>query len=482
MNDKRENCGLFGVFGHPEAARLTFMGLFALQHRGQESAGIASAAADGRGLKHYVGMGLVREVFRDSDLQALRNPVAIGHVRYSTTGFSRIENAQPLVASFSRGTVAVAHNGNLTNAKALRDQFEAQGSIFRTTNDTEIILHLLARPEMAQAADPFARVLDRLDGAFSLLLLTPSEMIAACDPYKIRPLSLGRLDGAYVLASETCAFDLLGVEYLRDIEPGEILHITGAGPEAPAASGAGLRSATFCHPERLRPAHCIFEHIYFARPDSYVFKDSVHAVRRKLGRQLAREQPVAADVVFAVPDTGNSASVGYSLESGIPLDIGFIRSHYVGRTFINPDQRDRDILVQAKMNPMREVVAGKRVVVIDDSVVRGTTTRGKMKALRRAGATEIHLRISSPPVRNPCFYGIDFPTTDELLAAARTPAEIAEFLGIDSIGYLSVPGMLSCVTQPPDHYCTACFTGRYPVPICGASGKFAMERHQLSMF
>ena len=470
MSQTRENCGLFGLYGHPDAVEKVYLGLFSLQHRGQESAGIASTG--GADITHHVGMGLVREVLPPARLKALRNPAAIGHVRYSTTGSSRIENAQPLVARFSRGPVAVAHNGNLTNAALLRDEYEARGSIFRTTNDTEVIVHLLAQPVAARQADPLAHVLDQLEGAFSLLVLTPDEMIAACDPYKLRPLELGRLGDAHVVASETCAFDVLGVEYVRDIQPGEVLHI---GP-------SGLKSATFCHPDRVRPAHCIFEHIYFSRPDSRVFCDSVHAVRRRLGGQLAREHPVEADVVFAVPDSGNSACVGYARESGTPMDIGFIRSHYVGRTFIQPHQSDRDRLVQVKMNCMREVIDGKRVVVVDDSVVRGTTTRGKMKAVRDAGAREIHLRISSPPIRHPCFYGIDFPTTDELIAANRTPQEIADFLAIDSLGYLSVPGLLSCVSQPPDHYCTACFSGRYPAPVGVHVGKHAMERHQLSMF
>ncbi|NIA21931.1 MAG: amidophosphoribosyltransferase, partial [Anaerolineaceae bacterium] len=363
-------------------------------------------------------------------------------------------------------------NGNLTNAKLLRDEFEAKGSIFRTTNDTEIIVHLLAALASENPVDPFAQALDHLEGAFSLLILTPGEMIAACDPYKLRPLSLGQLGQSWVVSSETCAFDMLGVQHVRDIKPGEILHI----------SSSGLRSSTYCHPDRLRQAHCVFEHIYFSRPDSRVFGDSVHAVRRNLGRQLAREFPVEADVVVAIPDTGRSASTGYARESGIPLDIGFIRSHYVGRTFIQPNQAERSSSVQVKLNIMREVVDGRRVVVVEDSVVRGTTTRGKMQALRDAGAREIHLRVSSPPVRHPCFYGIDFPTTDELLASNRTQREIAEFLGIDSIGYLSVPGMLSCVSQPPGDYCAACFTGRYPVPIGARHGKYAMERHQLTMF
>jgi amidophosphoribosyltransferase len=470
VSDKKEYCGLFGVFGDPEAVQKVYLGLFSLQHRGQESAGIAST--DGQTIQHHVGMGLVREVFTPADLKRLSNPAAIGHVRYSTTGSSRVENAQPMLAQYSRGQVAVAHNGNLTNAKLLRDEFEAYGSIFRTTNDTEIILHLLARPSGGALADPFAAVLDQLEGAYSLLLLTPTEMIAACDPYKFRPLSLGRLGNAWCVSSETCAFDLLGIEFVRDVQAGEIIHI----------SAEGVSSSIYCHPERLKPSHCIFEHIYFSRPDSHIFGDSVHAVRRNLGRQLAREHPVDADVVFAVPDTGNSASIGYAYESGIPFDIGFIRSHYVGRTFIQPHQNDRDSSVKVKLAIMHEVVKGKRLIVVEDSVVRGTTTRGKMRALREAGAREIHLRVSSPPVRNPCFYGIDFPTSDELLASGRTPHEIAQFLGVDSIGYLSVPGLLSCVSRPPADYCGACFTGRYPVPVGVHVGKYAMERHQLSMF
>lgn len=449
---------------------MVHQGLFTLQHRGQESAGIASS--DGEVIKHHVGMGLVRDVFDAQQLARLRNPIAIGHVRYSTTGSSRVENAQPLVVEYSQGQVAVAHNGNLTNARVLRDEFEAKGSIFRTTNDTEIIVHLLARPETQDRPDPLGYVFDQLEGAFSLLVLTPNEIAATCDPYKLRPLALGKLGDAWAFSSETCAFDMLGIEYIRDIDPGEVLRV----------SRSGIRTSRFCHPDRIRPAHCIFEHIYFSRPDSYVFGESVHAVRRNLGAQLAREHAVDADVVFAVPDSGNSACVGYSRESGIPMDIGFIRSHYVGRTFIQPNQRDRDRMVRVKMNCMREVIDGRRVIVIDDSVVRGTTTRGKMKAIREAGAKEIHLRISAPPIRNPCFYGIDFPTTDELIAANRSVEEIREFLGIDSMGYISLPGLLSCVSRPPDHYCTACFSGRYPCPVDGRGDKYAMERHQLSMF
>jgi len=470
VSERREYCGLFGVFGHPDAVAMVHQGLFTLQHRGQESAGIASS--DGQVIKHHVGMGLVRDVFDAQQLARLRNPIAIGHVRYSTTGSSRVENAQPLVVEYSQGQVAVAHNGNLTNARVLRDEFEAKGSIFRTTNDTEIIVHLLAQPETQDRSDPLGYVFDQLEGAFSLLVLTPDEIAAACDPYKLRPLALGKLGDAWAFSSETCAFDMLGIEYIRDIDPGEVLRV----------SRSGIRTSTFCRPDRIRPAHCIFEHIYFSRPDSYVFGESVHAVRRNLGAQLAREHAVDADVVFAVPDSGNSACVGYSRESGIPMDIGFIRSHYVGRTFIQPNQRDRDRMVRVKMNCMREVIDGKRVVVIDDSVVRGTTTRGKMKAIREAGAKEIHLRISAPPIRHPCFYGIDFPTTDELIAANRSVEEIREFLGIDSMGYISLPGLLSCVSRPPDHYCTACFSGRYPCPVDGRGDKYAMERHQLSMF
>ena len=468
--EKKEYCGLFGVFGDAEAVHKVYLGLFALQHRGQESAGIVST--DGVDIKRHVGMGLVRDVFRPADLARLKNNAAIGHVRYSTTGSSNIENAQPLVVEYARGQVAVAHNGNLTNARLLRDQYENRGSIFRTTNDTEVIVHLLAEPENAKRLDPYGWVLDQLEGAYSVLMLTPHEMIAACDPYKFRPLSLGRLGQAYVVSSESCAFDLLGVEHIRDIAAGEIVHI----------SRDGLTSDIYCHPDRIKPSHCIFEHIYFSRPDSRVFGDSVHAVRRNLGRQLAREHPVDADVVVAVPDTGNSASVGYAQESGIPLDVGFIRSHYVGRTFIQPSQQDRDSAVQVKLNIMREVVTGKRVVVVEDSVVRGTTTRAKMKALREAGAKEIHLRVSAPPVRHPCFYGIDFPTSSELIANQRTPQEVADFLEIDSIGYLSVPGLLNCVSRPPSHYCTACFSGRYPVSVGARSGKLAMERYQLTMF
>jgi amidophosphoribosyltransferase len=472
-SDKKEYCGLFGIFGDADAARKTYFGLHSLQHRGQESAGIASS--DGESIQCYTGMGTVSRVFRSGRdiFKRLANPVAIGHVRYSTTGASRAVNTQPLLAEYSRGQVAVAHNGNLINASLLHDEYEAYGSIFKSTSDTEVIIHLLAKPTHVSKPDPLAHVLNHLQGAFSLIFLFSDRIEAARDPYGIRPLCIGQTEqGAYVVASETCAFDAIGARFVREVEPGEIIRL----------DKDGLTSRFFVTPGTVTPAHCIFEHVYFAKQSSTIFDENVHGYRKKLGRQLAVEHPSDADVVIPVPDSGTSAAIGYAEQSKIPFDMGIVRSHYVGRTFISPDQRSRELEVRLKLAVVDEVVAGKRIVVVDDSIVRGTTTRGKIRALRQAGAREIHMRISCPPIRFPCFYGIDFPTAEELLANNRDLDQIREFLEVDSVGYTSLEGLLQCAALPEDHYCTACWSGKYRIPIDVAVNKSSMEHYQLKMF
>ncbi|MEN6384172.1 MAG: amidophosphoribosyltransferase [Phycisphaerales bacterium] len=471
--DKKENCGLFGIFGDPDAAEKTFYALHSLQHRGQESAGIASS--NGEAIRLHVGMGHTTRVFRSSKdvLSMLKNPIAIGHVRYSTSGSRNVSNAQPLLSEYSRGQVAVAHNGNLINAALLRDEYEAYGNIFKTSNDTEIIIHLLAKPSHVAKPDPLGHVLNHLQGSFSLLFLFPNRIEAARDSYGIRPLCIGKTkNGDYCFASETCAFDTIDAEYIREVEPGEIVTV----------DKDGLHSRFFVKPGNIKPAHCIFEHIYFAKQSSYIFGENVHEVRRKCGEQIAREHPVDADVVIPVPDSGTSAAIGYSDESKIRFDMGFVRSHYVGRTFIAPGQEMRDLAVKLKLSVVKPIVQGKRVVVVDDSIVRGTTTKGKITALRNAGAKEIHMRVSCPPVLFPCFYGVDFPTKEELVAHGRSMDEIKEFLDVDSLGYISLEGMLACASLPKDHYCTACWNGKYPVPVTSVVGKFMMERYQMQLF
>jgi amidophosphoribosyltransferase len=420
-------------------------------------------------------MGMVRRVFRSGSgiLEKISNPIAIGHVRYSTTGSSTAVNCQPLLAEYSRGQVAVAHNGNLINASLLRDEYEAHGSIFNSTNDTEIIIHLLAKPSHACNPDYLGHVLKHLHGAYSLLFLFADRIEAARDPYGIRPLCIGQTDnGAYVVASETCAFDVINAQFVREVEPGEIVRL----------DKDGLHSSFFVKPGTVTPAHCIFEHIYFAKQNSTFFGENVHEFRKNLGGQLAKEQPVDEDVVVPVPDSGTSAAIGYAEESKIPFDMGLVRSHYIGRTFISPEQKLRELEVKLKLAVIKEVVDGKRIVVVDDSIVRGTTTRGKIRALRQAGAKEIHMRVSCPPIRFPCFYGIDFPTKEELLANNRDLGQIAEFLEVDSVGYLSLEGLLGCAKLPDDYYCTACWSGKYRIPIDVAVNKFSMECNQMHMF
>lgn len=462
MSEAREACGIFGVYGYDGAARPAYLGLYSLQHRGEESAGIV--VCDDREMRARRGMGHLDEVVKGSDLASLPGHMAIGHVRYSTTGSSRLQNVQPLVIEYSRGLIAVAHNGTLTNALALRRYYEGRGSIFQTSTDSEIIVHLLADPDHLGRADHVAHCLAHLEGAFSLLLMTKKQLIVARDRHGFRPLSLGELGTARVVASETCAFDLVGARYLREIEPGELLTI----------DERGATSTRFVPPEAVKKSHCIFEHVYFARPDSRVFGQTCHLVRQRLGARLAAEQPAEADIVTAVPDSGIPAALGYARASGIPFDYGFIRNHYVGRTFIQPAEGRRGLGVRIKLNAIAEVVRGKRVVVVDDSIVRGTTSRTRLGMLREAGAKEIHLRISSPPIRHPCFFGIDFPTASELVAHNRTVEQVRDFIGVDSLGYLSAEGLLSAVDSPGD-FCSACFTGRYPCEITEAVDKLGME-------
>jgi amidophosphoribosyltransferase len=474
MADKKEECGIFGVYGDPDAVQKAYFALHSLQHRGQESAGIASS--DGEHIHCFTGMGQVSRVFRAGRgvLERLDNPMAIGHVRYSTTGSSNPTNAQPFLSEFSRGQVAVAHNGNLINASLLRDEYEAYGHIFKTSNDTEIIVHLMAKPTHVTKPDPLGHVLNHLQGAYSLLFLFPDRIEAARDPYGIRPLCLGKTpNGAYCVASETCAFDAINATYIRDVEPGEIVTL----------DKEGISSRFFVPPGSVTPAHCIFEHVYFSKHSSMIFGENVHDVRVNSGRQLAKEHPVDADLVMPVPDSGTSAAIGYANESGIPFDMGFVRSHYVGRTFLSPSQDMRDLAVKLKLTVVKSVVEGKRIIVIDDSIVRGTTTKGKINSLREAGAKEIHMRVACPPIKHPCFYGVDFPTHEELLAnQLESTEEIRQFLQVDSLGYISLEGLLTCASLPPDHYCTACWSGQYKIPVSKVVNKFSMERHQMQLF
>jgi len=452
MFDKfKDECGVFGIFGHPEAANMTYLGLYALQHRGQESAGIA--ASDREQVRISRAMGYVADIFDGATLSALPGPVAIGHVRYSTAGESKLLNAQPILIDCAHGQIALCHNGNIVNAHELRDDLVQQGSIFQSNSDTEVILHLYARSKARSIEDAIVESVSQVQGAFSLVMLTKDRLIAVRDPHGFRPLALGRLGDAVVVCSETCAMDLIGATYERDVEPGEVLII----------SAEGIRSIKPFAPAPL--AHCIFEHVYFARPDSYVFGRSVNEVRTELGRVLAREHNVAADVVVPVPDSGVCAAMGFAEQSGVPLRMGLIRNHYVGRTFIQPQASIRHFGVKVKLNPVRSVLDGRRVVLVDDSLVRGTTSQKIVKMVRAAGAKEVHVRISCPPTISPCFYGVDTPRKSELIAATHTIDEIREFLEADSVAYLSLEGLLSAVNTGRTSYCTSCYTGNYPVPV-----------------
>ncbi len=455
-----DECGVFGIYGHTEASNLAYLGLHALQHRGQESAGIVSS--DGQQLYLHRAMGLVQDVFSESHLARLPGRIAIGHVRYSTAGGSHIKNAQPFAVDYARGSLAVCHNGNLTNADALRDELEERGSIFQSSSDTEVLVHLVALSHQVAIEDRIVDALARVKGAYSLLFLTEDTIVAARDPMGIRPMCLGILPGqrdAHVIASEPTSFDLIGAEYVRDVEPGELLII----------DASGIRSLRL--PETASPHMCIFEYVYFARPDSHIGGRSVYEVRKSLGEALARELPVEADVVIPVPDSGVPAAVGYAKALSIPFEMGLIRSHYVGRTFIEPQQSIRHFGVRLKLNPVAPVLRGKRVVVIDDFIVRGTTSRKIVKMVRDCGAREVHLRISSPPTQWPCYYGIDTPTRRELIASSHTVDEIARYVTADSLGYLSLEGMIAAVAGRPAGdpadcgYCHACFSGQYAIPF-----------------
>jgi amidophosphoribosyltransferase len=450
-------CGVFGIHGHDEAANIAYLGMHALQHRGQESAGLV-AADEGR-LRRHVSMGLVSDAFNRDVLAKLPGATAIGHVRYSTAGSSEVRNAQPFLFEYAGGSIAIAHNGNLVNAAELRVELEAQGSLFQTSSDTEVIVHLMAKAREPDIVGRLTSALRRVRGAYSLVLLVTdgasSKLIGVRDPNGFRPLVLGRLKDAYVLSSETCSFDLIEADLMRDIEPGEIVVIEKGGMTSHRV------------PDTEVPTFCVFEHVYFARPDSLVNGKSVYRAREKMGMRLADEAPVDADVVIAVPDSGVAAAIGYSRQSGIPYEMGLIRSHYVGRTFIEPQDSIRHFGVRLKLSPVRSIVDGKRIVVVDDSLVRGTTSRKIVKMLRGAGAKEVHLRISAPPTTNPCYYGIDTPTRSELVAASHSVEEINRYVTSDSLAYLSHDGMMSAVGAAVSGkgYCSACFTGKYPVPL-----------------
>lgn len=460
-------CGIFGIFDHREASNLTYLGLHALQHRGQESAGMAST--DGTAMCTHREMGLVSDIFNEQVLQRLKGHAAIGHVRYSTAGSSVLKNAQPFVVEYAKGSLAIAHNGNLTNAKIIRDELQNYGSIFQSTMDTEVIVHLIALAHENSTADRLVSALGRIEGSYALLLLTDKEMIAVRDPYGFRPLVMGKLKDSYVFSSETCAFDLIEAEYVREVEPGEVIHVTGD----------GIRS--YSPFKKAEPRRCIFEYIYFARPDSEVFGRTVYGVRKAFGRELARESRIEADVVIPIPDSGISAAIGYSQASGIPFEMGLIRNHYVGRTFIEPKESIRHFGVRLKLNADHETIKGKRIVVVDDSIVRATTGRKLITMLRQQGAKEIHFRVTSPPYRFPCFYGIDTPSRSELIAASHSVEQINTFLTSDTLEYLSVDGMKRAIGNGSESFrysfCDACFSGHYPLRF-----PWGMELEQMELF
>ncbi|MCG3155154.1 MAG: Amidophosphoribosyltransferase [bacterium] len=462
LDKPQSNCAIVGVYGSREAAKLVYLSLYALQHRGQESSGIV--ASDGEHLHRHVGMGLVTNVFSDAKLfDKLPGTLAIGHNRYSTTGSTQVVNAQPFLTHFKHGTLAVSHNGNFTNARTLRRQLENEGAIFQTTSDTELILHLLARSQAHDIVGRLQDTFDQLQGAYSLVMLTRNKLIAVRDPRGWRPLNLGRKRHTWLVASETCAFDLLDAKYVREIEPGEIVVL----------DHTGLQSHRLR--ERAPRAACIFEFVYFSRPDSKIFDENVDRARRRLGKNLANEHPADADIVIAVPDSSNTAALGYARNSNIKYEIGLIRNHYIGRTFIHPDQSVRDFNVRIKFNTVKGVLNGRRVVVVEDSIVRGTTLHNLVRLLRRAGAKEIHVRISSPPIIAPCYYGMDFPTKEELIASHQSVAQIKDYLEVDSLEYLSLEGLLKSVPHEKGGYCTACFTGNYPIIPEDLMDKFALD-------
>ena len=464
MSDQiKEACGVVGVYGHPEASTITYLGLYALQHRGQESCGIVTMDEIGKGYETK-SMGLVSEVFDEKKLAYLKGATAIGHVRYSTTGSSIIENAQPIRVNYINGELAVAHNGNLVNADEIKKKLEERGSIFESTADSEVLVHLIAKNNKMEFVEAVKQSLAELKGAFSFVVLNKDYLIAARDPNGFRPLEIGELEnGGYIAASETCAFDLVDAKWVATVEPGEMVIF----------SKDGMRTERFA--ERQRSAMCVFEFIYFSRPDSMIFNRSVNDIRRNLGNQLGIESPADADVVIPVPDSGVCAAIGYAEATGIKYDMGLIRNHYVGRTFIEPSQNIRDFGVRLKLNPVREIIKGKRVVLVDDSIVRGTTSRKIIKMIRNAGAKEIHYRISSPPIFNPCFYGMDFPTRSELIANNHTLEEIRKYIRVDSVAYLSLEGLVKAVGGRKDKFCMACFDGDYPTDLADQSVKTRFE-------
>ena len=471
MLDKlHEECGVVGVYGHPEAANLVYLGLYALQHRGQESAGIVASTHSKMRLE--VGMGLVADVFDPIRILKLPGPLAIGHNRYSTAGKSELVNAQPCMINYSAGSLALAHNGNLVNAHAIRKGLGSKGAIFQSTNDSEVIVHLMAQSKAETFVDRAAEALRQVSGAYSLVLMTKTELVAARDPHGFRPLCLGKLDGAYIVASETCVMDLIEAEFIREVEPGELILINDQGIQS------------FFPFKKVETKHCVFEHIYFARPDSFIFGEHVYTARKNMGRAMAQESPADVDLIVPVPDSGVVSAMGFAEESGIPFEMGLIRNHYVGRTFIEPQSQIRHFGVKLKLNPVKEIIAGKRIAIIDDSIVRGTTARKIVKMLRDAGAKEVHLRISAPPILHSCFYGIDTPTKEELIAHTHDLEETRQYLAADSLAYLSLEKMMEVLENGKKKFCSACFDGNYPIPITDKKtdtsqmGLFANENSQ----
>ncbi|MFH0797732.1 MAG: amidophosphoribosyltransferase [Candidatus Omnitrophota bacterium] len=458
----KEKCGLFGMFGTKEAASLTFLGLYALQHRGQESAGIV--VSDGKEIRSHLGMGEVSKVFSPDILKNLSGHIAVGHTRYSTTGGSNLKNAQPFLANYYDGVIAVGHNGNLTNTRTLRERLENRGALFHSTTDSELVIHLISHSSTKTFPENLIEALGQIEGAYCLLILMKDKLIAARDPSGFRPLCLGTINGGYAVASETSALDIVEAEYLREVEPGEIVVLSEKGLES------------FKPFPNRKHAFCIFEYIYFARPDSKIFGHSVYLTRKRLGQKLAQEAPVAGDFVMPVPDSGTYAALGFSAETGLPFEMAFVRNHYVGRTFIQPVQKVRDLGVKIKLNPVRELIDGKRIILVEDSIVRGTTSQSRVRTLRNFGAQEVHMRVSCPPHRFPCYYGIDFPTPKELAANRYTTEEIKKYLNLDSLHYLSYEGMMSGMPLPAEEFCTACFNGSYPVVPEEGLSKEVLER------
>jgi len=465
MKEVKDKCGLFGVYNNSDASMLTFLGLYSLQHRGEESCGIISF--DNDNFNYHRGMGLVSEVFSEDSLAKLKGNSSIGHVRYSTTGSSALRNIQPLFVDSHKYPLALAHNGNLIDSASLRNMLEDKGAIFQTTSDSELILHLIMRSKGGSLEERIVSSLKRVKGAYSFLLMSRDSLIGIRDPLGFRPLCIGRLGDTFFISSESCALDLVGAKFVREVEPGEIVII----------DKSGIKSIKYANHTK-KSAFCAFEHVYFSRPDSIIFGETVHLVREKLGRMLARENPVSADLVVGVPDSGTSAALGFSRQSGIPLEVGIIRNHYIGRTFIQPYQKKRELGVKLKFNILKEVVRGKKVVIVDDSIVRGTTSKIRIKNFRDMGAKEVHLRISCPPHKFGCFYGIDFPDSKKLIAYNRSIKDIESFLEVDSLGYLSLKGMLSCLKGSSRNYCTACWSGNYPLKFNNAD-KFALERGKI---